>query len=178
MFAPGDPTNTPGAPGSNVAQLIAALMGQGQGSPLGSVPAGFQSALGGLLGGGMTPYQQGDPAGMANILNTLFSRISPGQGKTFDAQGKAFAGGRTDAGGDMLRGNPNGSGSPRGFAWGNRTWGPNDFGAFANYLRSRGVDIAQWARAHPAAFASFNIDPRIQQTIAATWNTQGQMPHA
>jgi hypothetical protein len=67
----------------------------------------------------------------------------------------------------------------RGFVWGGRTWAPHEFNAFSNYLRSKGVDVAQWARAHPGAFASFNIDPRIKQVIASTMApAQGGMGHA
>lgn len=52
-----------------------------------------------------------------------------------------------------------------GFGWGGHQWGPNDFVAFSNWLVNHGVDVASWARAHPAAFASFNLDPNIRHFI-------------
>ena len=72
-----------------------------------------------------------------------------------------------------------GPGGPKGFSWGGRTWGPNDFAGFSNWLANHGISVGQFARAHPAAFATFNIDPNIQKLIAGQYAAPaGGMAHA
>ena len=153
-----DPTNTLPA-GGNVANLIAQLLaGQGQGQVN---PGGPMQGNGNILG---------NPA-MVEFMRRAMPMFAGQMGQHGPLP--------TD-GTETTRGNPGATGGRGGrFVWGNRTWGPNDFSQFANYLKSNGVDMAQWARAHPMAFASFNIDPRIKQLVAATApGPQGGMPHA
>lgn len=160
------------SPSPNIMQLIAALLG-GQGQ--GQAPPGFQ------LGPG-----QPVPNGQAALQNLLqyFSHEGPRPAQHIGPMPIQRNGPapvlRTDQGGDALRGNPGATGGRGGrFVWGDRTWGPNDFNVFSQYLRSRGVDMGQWARAHPTAFASFNIDPNISRLIQTTGLTaQGGMAHA
>lgn len=66
-----------------------------------------------------------------------------------------------------------------GFSFYGQSWGPNDFSAFAKALAAHGISVNQFARAHPTAFSTFNVDPRIKQLIGATFApAAGGMGHA
>lgn len=162
---------TSGDPGaSNVSNLIAQLLSGQSGPGYGGLPPDMRTGQVNP-GGSMQPYVGGtSPNGQA-ALAALMAAMSRTAGAMPLQRGQD----------EVMRGNPNGAGNQNAgrFMWGNRTWGPNDFSQFANYLKSNGVDMAQWARAHPAAFASFNIDPRIKQLIGATApQAAGGMGHA
>lgn len=126
----------------------------------------------------------GDPS--ANIQNLIMQLLkNAGSGYQLGRGGvnpgilqRAFQAASTDMGGDFKRGSAPPVRAP-GFSFYNQQWGPNDFSQFAKALGAHGISVGQFARAHPAAFASFNIDPRIRQLIAGTFAAPaGGMAHA
>ena len=166
-----------------IAQLLQSLGGFGQGQQ-----------------GASPPMQQGtfDPQLIQKLLQGLGGPFGE---RTMHAPGPGAGAGPGIAQANAAPGNPLGSFPPnasvasgpkppvqagavgaapgRGFVWGGRTWGPNELPAFASYLKSRGVDFGQWARAHPGAFASFQIDPNMRQVIAGQMaGPSGGMAHA
>ena len=164
MIAPGDPTNSGQvpygytAPSANITQLIGQLLQGGAPASSAQLPSGISFLTGGSA-------QQ---SALAPLLEQMFGgAFRPAQ------QQQAPLSNAGDAG--YQRGAPGATGGRNGrFVWGDRTWGPNDFNAFASFLKSRGADIGTWARMHPQAFASFNVDPNFKQAILA----QGAPPSA
>ena len=145
-----------------IAQLLAAIGQSGfgqQGQLMGGQggPMAIQNAFQGMAGNGQI---QGQPA----IID--FGLKHPAQTAAAGQYGRGFSNAGA-AGSPPVQAGATGAAPGRGFVWGGRTWGPNEFSQFAAHLKSQGVDFAQWARAHPGAFASFNIDPRIKQIIGS-----------